>query len=478
MIGDFNDVFITTAYDSCSGTHHLIGPMRVVLNIPRWMQGWVWLAVIFCLWASGPMPARAGLWPQHNEPEEEEADIPWMVQGDETIIDQYHGSFPSIRPNGPNSFLSTPENSYSSILGLQLGYDLGDGGEIWLRSETLRGIPLSNAGGFGALTNNDMQRYMLNRFQTYLALAFYTRTVDLGGVSTALPLDSHQFDRAVTSHRLTWTIGKVDVLSYFDHNQYAGKNDSQFLNWCFMTSCAYDYAADARGYTWGMASEVTWDNWSSRFGWFAMPVLPNQLAIDPAIGQHFGVNGELERRWDTGSLKLLLYQGRMPLASYAAVGNQTGVSIVNQPRQDAKRGGGGLNLQQALAPGVGLFGRAFWTGGSHESMAFTEVDRSFSTGLSLEGVNWGRQADGAGIGWALNEISGPRIAYLTAGNLDLFIGDGYLLYAPEYVVETYYRWGIVDGLQLTADWQHIGNPAYNQGRGPIDVYGLRLHVDF
>jgi high affinity Mn2+ porin len=36
----------------------------------------------------------------------------------------------------------------------------------------------------------------------------------------------------------------------------------------------------------------------------------------------------------------------------------------------------------------------------------------------------------------------------------------------------------VEGVHLTADWQHIGNPAYNQLRGPVDVYGLRLHIDF
>ncbi len=431
-------------------------------------------------YALGMLVALAWAMLAQAEPlgQDDDGTIPWMIQGDETYINQRHGSFPSAGPAGANGFLSTPESSYSNILGLQLGYDFGDQGEFWLRSETIRGIPLSQSGGLGALTNNDMQRYMLDRFQTYLALAFYNRTVNLGGQSENLSLDSHRFDRDVTSHRFSWTLGKVDVLSFFDRNAYAGKGDTQFLNWCFMTSCAFDYAADARGYTWGLETELNWDAWSGRFGWFAMPQQPNQLDMDPSIGVHFGVNGELERRWKNGALKLLLYQGRMKLASYAPYVGQTGLYIGQQARVDAQRGGGGLNLQQELMPGVGLFGRAFWTGGANESMAFTEVDRSFSAGLSLDGVNWGRGQDGAGLGWALNEISGPRIAFLTAGNYDLFIGNGYLLYAPEYVIETYYRWSIVDGLQLTADWQHIGNPAYNQLRGPVDVYGLRLHIDF
>ncbi|NDU85478.1 MAG: carbohydrate porin, partial [Ferrovum sp.] len=286
------------------------------------------------------------------------SDPPWVIQGDETFIDQGHGSFPSAGPNGRNSFLNTPENSYSNILGLNLGFDLGSNTEIWVRSETIRGIPLSNAGGLAALTNNDMQRFMENHFSTYLALGYVSQVVDLGGQADVVPMDAHQFERAVTTHRLSWTLGKVDVLALFDGNAYAHKADDQFLNWCFMASCAYDFAADARGYTWGADTELTWDRWSARFGWFAMPQLPNQLTMDTSMGHHFGVNGEIERRWDSGSLKLLMYQGRMRLANYNTYLNQTGVLIQSAPKTDAQRGGGGLNLQQALAPGVGMFARA------------------------------------------------------------------------------------------------------------------------
>ncbi|MDE2259922.1 MAG: carbohydrate porin, partial [Betaproteobacteria bacterium] len=256
------------------------------------------------------------------------------------------------------------------------------------------------------------------------------------------------------------------------------KADDQFLNWCFMTHCAYDYAADARGYTWGMASELDWDEWSSRAGWFAMPRLPNQIEIDGSIGQHFGVNWELERRWSDGALKFLAYQGRMKLADYTQFLNQTGVFIQNAPKTDAKRGGAGLNLQQAITPEIGLFARAFWTGGHNESMAFTEADSSASIGTVFEGKLWDRALDGVGVGWARNQISHARQTFLQGGNYDLFIGDGFLVYAPESVLETYYKFGIVPGVHVTLDWQSISNPAYNQARGPINVYGIRFHGEF
>ena len=82
------------------------------------------------------------------------------------------------------------------------------------------------------------------------------------------------------------------------------------------------------------------------------------------------------------------------------------------------------------------------------------------------------------MGWTANSINSSRQAFLAAGNYDLFIGDGYLVYAPENVLETYYRLDVVRNVELTFDWQYIQNPAYNQVRGPVDVYGLRLHLDF
>lgn len=402
----------------------------------------------------------------------------WAWHADETLIGQEHGSFYSARPDGPNSLVSHSERSFSSVTGLELGYTLGADAEAWTRIETIRGIPLSGAGGLAALTNNDMQRIMENRFVSYVALAFVTKYWSLGGEGVRMEADSHQFQRDTSTRRASFTVGKVDVLGLFDDNAYAHKADDQFLNWCFMTSCAYDYAADARGYTWGIDGELDWDEWSTRGGWFAMPLLPNQLEIDGSIGQHFGVNWELERRWEGGALKLLAYQGRMKLSDYNQFAGQSGVFIQGAPKYDAKRGGAGLNLQQALTPEIGLFGRTFWTGGHSETMAFTEADRSQSAGLVFDGRLWGRAPDGVGLGYARNEIGQARQNFLAAGNYDLFIGDGFLAYAPESVLETYYKIGIITGVQVTLDWQYINNPAYNQERGPVSVYGVRFHAAF
>ena len=64
------------------------------------------------------------------------------------------------------------------------------------------------------------------------------------------------------------------------------------------------------------------------------------------------------------------------------------------------------------------------------------------------------------------------------GGVDGFIGDGKINQASEQVVEVYYRFAIATSAWLTADYQHIWNPAYNGDRGPVEVFGGRLHVEF
>ena len=58
------------------------------------------------------------------------------------------------------------------------------------------------------------------------------------------------------------------------------------------------------------------------------------------------------------------------------------------------------------------------------------------------------------------------------------MGDGALSYAPEYVAEAYYLLKLFDGAFVTADYQFIGNPAYNAVRGPAHFFSGRLMARF
>jgi high affinity Mn2+ porin len=141
--------------------------------------------------------------------------------------------------------------------------------------------------------------------------------------------------------------------------------------------------------------------------------------------------------------------------------------------------GVGLNLEQQIATDLGVFMRAGWTQGSVEEDDFTDIDQSISVGLSLAGGRWGRPDDTVGLAVVANQISHQAKAYFAAGGLGGIIGDGQLPEAgPEQIMETYYSFAVFSFAHVSADYQLVNNPAYNRQRGPVSVFGLRLHAEF
>jgi high affinity Mn2+ porin len=54
-------------------------------------------------------------------------------------------------------------------------------------------------------------------------------------------------------------------------------------------------------------------------------------------------------------------------------------------------------------------------------------------------------------------------------------GDGALTYGPEKVLEAYYDFPIWKIFHVAVDYQFISDPAFNRDRGPVSVFGVRLH---
>jgi high affinity Mn2+ porin len=141
--------------------------------------------------------------------------------------------------------------------------------------------------------------------------------------------------------------------------------------------------------------------------------------------------------------------------------------------------GFGLNLEQQVATDFGVFARASVSQGTVEEDAFTDINQSISAGLSLTGSRWGRPDDTVGLAGAVNRISHQGKLYLAAGGLGGIIGDGQLPNAgPEQILEAYYRVAVCSFAHVAFDYQFINHPAYNRDRGPVSVFGLRLHLQF
>lgn len=96
----------------------------------------------------------------------------------------------------------------------------------------------------------------------------------------------------------------------------------------------------------------------------------------------------------------------------------------------------------------------------------------------MKGSRWGRARDILGLGYARGWIWKEHAIYLWMGGIDGFIGDGRIKQATEQAVDLFYSVNVLSSIWITADFQHIANPAYNTDHGPLNVYGARLHLEF
>ena len=315
---------------------------------------------------------------------------------------------------------------------------------------------------------------------------FFRQTFDLGGDAQSVEGAANQLAGSHTTDNLVLTFGKFSVTDIFDTNSYAHDPRGDFLNWAVVDAGAYDYAADAWAYTYGGAAEWSIGAWTLRGGLFDMSRLPNSTELETGFDQ-FELVSEVERRISLfghdGKIKLLGFVNRGRMGSYRdalalaqATGTLPDTALV---RKYASRAGGSVNIEQGISGDLGLFLRASANDGGKESYEFTDMNQSISTGLSLKGTSWDRKDDTVGAAFEIAGISNWARAYLNAGGIGILVGDGRLPhYGSETVLETYYDAQLIKGVHAALDYQFIANPAYNSDRGPVSVFGVRLHGEF
>jgi hypothetical protein len=422
---------------------------------------------------------------QNAVPEED-----WNAKFQSTYIWQHQAGFHSPY-SGANSLTASPDKTYTFSFTAAFGKRLWDGAGLYFDPEVVQGVPLSNRLiGMGGFYNGEITRAAGPNLVAYRARLFVRQIWGLGGGQEAVESEMNQLAGMVDRNRIVLTAGFFAVLDIFDNNKYAHDPRTQFMNWCNMTSCAFDYAADARGYSWGVALEDYQGDWVFRFGQFMEPKDPNMLALDWQFFKHYGQNFEIEHAHELmgqpGKVRLLAFRNAVRTGSFAdalaspnfTADNAAGIPATGTVRKEAVKYGFGYNIEQAFTPEIGLFSRAVWQDGHYETFAFTEAHRSFELGVSLGGNLWRRERDTMGVSYMRNALSGIYRQYLAAGGLGYFIGDGKLNYGDEQIVEAYYSLGVAKNASLTADFQHLRNPAYNADRGPVSIAGVRLHVEF
>jgi high affinity Mn2+ porin len=434
---------------------------------------------------------------EHNDDQSKEE--LYSFHGQTTAVVQ---GYPKLRAqySGEHSFPQNGLANAGSTSNLFFGARLWQGAAVYLNPEIDVGYGLANSVGAAAYVDGAVAKvgraapYM--RFQRYFLRQIVgldgeakVHDPETGSFNEVLESTQNQLSGKVDKDRIVLTIGKFAVPDVFDDNKYAHDPNTGFLNFGVNSMGAFDYAADSWGYTHGLAVEWKQDWWTARAGLFQLSDIPNSPNIEPQLGRQFMGVAELEGRYDLfgqpGVIKFLAYGDNGNFAKVDDVVNyalRTGElpPDVNLPwlRRRHLKVGGGVNVQQQISKELGFFLRASMADGRFETVDFTDIDRSLATGVTLQGALWGRDKDEIGLAGVFSGLTGPRIRYFGLGGLSVYIGDGGLSYAGEKVFETYYKCNVRDGVELTLDYQFVGNPAHNVARGPVNVFGLRLHAQF
>jgi len=418
---------------------------------------------------------------------EQEKNIPeesWNAKFQSTYLWQKKPSF-DARYTGDRSLLPNVEHSYSLTATAFVGLRLWTGGEIYFNPEMIQAVPFSELHGLGGLSNSEQQKTSGPNPVFYNARLYVKQTFSFGGGQDAAASGPNQLAGMVDRRRLVVSVGKMSIIDVFDNNAYAHDARTQFSNWAFLTHGAFDYAADARGYTIGAAAEYYYDNWAIRVGEFMGPAESNGLPLDTRITKHHGQELEVERGYtigeQAGKVRLLAFRNKEVMGSFAdAIAYAQfngGVPDVANVRKENFKVGYGMSLEQSLRSDLGMFARASWADGKTETYSFTEIEQSISAGLVGKGERWGRPKDTMGIAFAQDGLSRVHREYLSQGGLGAFIGDGQLNYRPERISEIFYNTNVYKNTTLGFGFQHINNPGYNTDRGPVNIGMVRLHAE-
>jgi high affinity Mn2+ porin len=427
----------------------------------------------------------------------------WNFHAQTTVVAQGDPAF-AANYSGPNSLNSAGERQETLAADLFAGVRLWCGAEMHVDALMWQGFGLSQTFGIEAFPNGDAYKAGTQIPDFMVARLFIRQTFGLGGEQEDVKDDQLTLAGKQDISRLTFTVGRFTPSDICDNNTYAHDAHTQFLNWATATNLTWDYASDSVGYTTGLAVELNQPNWALRYGFFQMPGMENGFTADDRIfcwpsggsgGEFFrswGMMTELERRWKIdnhpGAIRFMGWLNQADMASFAVA---TALLRANPPPPDAPQGasstvpaaafanrnkfGFGLNWEQELAKNVGMFSRLNCNDGHEVAWTYTDANWSASLGVSVKGTGWNRPDDTLALAGILSGASADQIEFLKAGGTGILNGDGNLSYSPEKVLETYYDFPIGKTAHFTFDYQFVGDPAFNADRGPVSIFGVRLH---
>src|SRR5271168_1487858 len=248
---------------------------------------------------------------------------PIWISGQANSIFQTHPNFHSPY-EGVNSFTAPFEYKDSLVGTLYTGLRVPGTHklmEVLFDEEVAGGRGLSQALGLAGFTNLDVVRNPNLGSVPYVARWVINQTIPLSSETVELERGPFSLATEGAVRRLVFHIGKMSLPDLFDQNAVGSDSHLQFTNWAIDNNGAWDYAADTRGYTRGIALEYFDRNWSARYGFYQMPTVANGIDLSWDFHNARGQNAEIEidKGWvpnQTGKIRVLGFWNNGHLGNY------------------------------------------------------------------------------------------------------------------------------------------------------------------
>jgi high affinity Mn2+ porin len=398
------------------------------------------------------------------------------------VVDSVHDHFHAPY-TGPNSLLRSEPHATSETTTFYFATRLWKGCDFVFNPEVAGGQGFTSSTGIAGFPNGEITRVGVVEPTPYMARLYARQTFGFGGEQEQVAGGINDVAGVRDVHRVTVAVGRFSMTDVIDDNKFSHDPRTQFLAWSLMYNGAWDYPANVRGYTDGIAVDLDQKEWELHYVIGAVSTVANGAALDPLFLEHNGQALEWVKHYRIGerpgNFRLMTYVNRANMGSYSQASALMPVNpVVTQTRATRSKYGFGLSWDQEVTPDIGIFGRLGWSDGRNETWEFTAIDRLFEFGVWTRGRRWCRPNDQLGIAFDINGLSGVHRRYLAAGGLDFIIGDGKLNYGSETILETVYNLGVTKNILFSLDFQEVWNPAYNRDRGPVSIFQGRFHIEF
>jgi high affinity Mn2+ porin len=411
----------------------------------------------------------------------------FWLSGQVNVVNQSHPGF-DAKYSGPNSIRPDAAEATTWVATLYTGIRLLKNTEFFCDVESARGAGVSGALGLGGLSDLDAVTEPNASVAPYVARIQFRQIIPLGDATEEVTRSPLNLAPSLPSNRLEIRAGKMSVTDFFDLNSVGSDSHLQFLNYSIDNNAAFDFAADARGYTYGVLFEYYHPGWAARFAETLEPSDTSGLTTNWNVSKSRSENFEVEYdhsflRRRSGTFRFSGFVNHAQMASYpeAVAAYLSGLdpkpNLLAHLKQGQTNYGLGVNGEHEVTDSLRVVGRFGWNPGKQEAFQFAEADHTLALGADLGGNRWHRKQDRVGVAVAINGLARAHRTYLALGGISYLLGDGGLNYGKEKIVEAYYNFRALHGMYIAFDVQYFQNPGYNRDRGPVWIFGIRLHLE-